>query len=487
MKRKDYHFVFSSSTDRESVHTFYEANKFENFDVVAVNTAVHLVTTPGGLRMGKFNLLLCIAALFILQQAAIGQQKLPVINATSTVVDVQDGHNFRKGHWTILPEAELDVYYAQRTTEKKKVTFYTDVDSISFEVEPGQNYDFIILLNNQYSCRTRISTLRRSYRKEDESLPITQDTIPFTLGPDSKIHIEGKVNDSEPLDLIFDTGADNLVLYKSAFSKKAKIEFDGTLENAGMGGTSTRQTSNENRLEIADLRWDHELVMYIEKQADGADGIVGFNVFEDKVVEIDYDKKIITIGSSMPAAIAGYTKLEMHFKTTIPLLDATLINGEKITKDQLIIDTGSSASIHLNRGFAAKNGLYGTMEKLGSSSSRGVGRNTITNEIVLLPELNIGGYTLHRVPIHLEVATAETNDSTGHVGMDVLKRFNTILDYQNNFVYLKPNSSMSMPFQLKSGPSFMNIVAGLSALSALLLAMFIVFRISRKRRLDSPN
>ena len=39
------------------------------------------------------------------------------------------------------------------------VTFYTDLDSISFTLEPGDEKDFVILAGKD-SCYTRISTLR---------------------------------------------------------------------------------------------------------------------------------------------------------------------------------------------------------------------------------------------------------------------------------------------------------------------------------------
>ena len=80
-------------------------------------------------------------------------KNLPVIKASSTQVDIRDDNVLRKNAWRIVPEEELDVY----ETSAKKVTFYTDLDSISFEINPqiGQ-YDFIILLNEKDSARTQI-------------------------------------------------------------------------------------------------------------------------------------------------------------------------------------------------------------------------------------------------------------------------------------------------------------------------------------------
>jgi hypothetical protein len=97
----------------------------------------------------KLNLLL---VMFIITQSLFGQQKLTVIKATSKIVDIRDGDNFQKATWTINPSLKPDVYQ----TNNNKVTFYTDMDSITFKVRPNQKYNFIILFNGKDSAYTQI-------------------------------------------------------------------------------------------------------------------------------------------------------------------------------------------------------------------------------------------------------------------------------------------------------------------------------------------
>ena len=85
-------------------------------------------------------------------QTVIAQKKLPIIKANSTIVDIKDDNQLRKNAWRIAPEEKLDVY----TTSAKRVTFYTDLESISFKINPKKHYDFIILLNGKDSARTQI-------------------------------------------------------------------------------------------------------------------------------------------------------------------------------------------------------------------------------------------------------------------------------------------------------------------------------------------
>ena len=88
----------------------------------------------------------------LIGQSVLAQKKLPIIKANSPRVDIKDDNQLRKNAWTILPEEKLDVY----KTSAKKVTFYTDIDSISFKIDPIKQYDFIILLNGKDSARTQI-------------------------------------------------------------------------------------------------------------------------------------------------------------------------------------------------------------------------------------------------------------------------------------------------------------------------------------------
>ncbi|QHV95372.1 S41 family peptidase [Spirosoma endbachense] len=100
-----------------------------------------------------------VTILFFLQiGCSIAQNKLPLIRASSTNVLIKDGYVIREGIWSLSPEAKPDIYTSVEPITNKSITFYTDLDSISFKVTPGNTYDFIILLNQKDTCLTRIST-----------------------------------------------------------------------------------------------------------------------------------------------------------------------------------------------------------------------------------------------------------------------------------------------------------------------------------------
>lgn len=110
----------------------------------------------------------------------IAQKKWKTIKATSTQVDIRDGEKFYKASWTISPDIKPDVYSTNNKNEK--VTFYTDLDSISFIVDPNKTYDFYILLNEKDTAWTQIK-YEPSYLDKLKAAAEYNTQDNFTLAP----------------------------------------------------------------------------------------------------------------------------------------------------------------------------------------------------------------------------------------------------------------------------------------------------------------
>lgn len=128
-----------------------------------------------------------------------------IIRATSKIVDIRDGDDFQKANWTISPKLKPDIYQ----TNNKKVTFYTDLDSITFKVKPNQKYSFIILLNGKDSAYTQIvcfpSYLDILKRASKYSLDDKREITKFTYKPLNDPDLN-KIRTQFKLDSIIGTG-----------------------------------------------------------------------------------------------------------------------------------------------------------------------------------------------------------------------------------------------------------------------------------------
>ncbi|MBS1770720.1 MAG: hypothetical protein JSS77_13740 [Acidobacteria bacterium] len=97
-----------------------------------------------------------LAITAILVCSAYPQSTIPTIKANSNVVSIQDGDVLKKDSWNLAPEAKPDVYETfVKKGAKRKVEFITDIDTISFDVEAGRTYDFIIQMG-ETKCYTQI-------------------------------------------------------------------------------------------------------------------------------------------------------------------------------------------------------------------------------------------------------------------------------------------------------------------------------------------
>lgn len=90
--------------------------------------------------------MIAIATTLLLSILTINaQEKLPVLKSNQPVLSINDGGNLRKNSWTLNPSLKPDIYQARLINGKPhKVTFISDIDSISFTVEVGKKYDFIV-------------------------------------------------------------------------------------------------------------------------------------------------------------------------------------------------------------------------------------------------------------------------------------------------------------------------------------------------------
>jgi len=101
-----------------------------------------------------YKIIVLSISLILVTIVQLKSQNLPVITASSELVDIKDGKDFNKQSWSISPDYRPDVYQSNKIGEW--VTFYTDQDSISYQIHPDSIYEFVIILNGKDSAYTQI-------------------------------------------------------------------------------------------------------------------------------------------------------------------------------------------------------------------------------------------------------------------------------------------------------------------------------------------
>jgi len=363
---------------------------------------------------------------FLLAQGMHVQAQLPVIKATSKRVAINDGGYLDSNAWTLSPGTRPDIFTADRTRKTKWVTFYTDTDSIRVKVRPGTRYDFIVLLNGKDSCYTRIASAIPPENSSTGSIT-TRDTIPFTLSAHNAIHVRSVINGEDTVSLHFDVGSFDFRLTREAIAKNERLKKVSTIQ-------------------MGSLIWNDPVIVPTGVTAHDMDGRFGWNLFEGKIVEIDYDNSRLIVYSKMPKGLRGYGRSKLEFVHSFVCVKGSFEIENKKYDGSFLLDTGSDQAVILDSAWAIQNKFPTDLQVIKSSvlrDPRGVKYETKT---VLAPLFTVNDFRLTNIPTYVLSGKNPTGFEINYLGNDLLKRFNLILDFKNDYLYLKPNKLVKVKY-----------------------------------------
>jgi hypothetical protein len=385
-------------------------------------------------------------------QFCFAQEKLQLIRAKSTKVIIKDGREGKTKYWNHIVKSQLPIiYHLAKNGTKRKVTFYTDIDSIVITVEAESNYPFKVLLNESDTCTVILTTKTHQYTRRNNNKSAT-DTLPFILNKNKQIIIKGSINNSPEIDFCFDLGARVVYGIGKLFDKQNNLTLDGIMEDESVTGLSTEKTSSNNTLQLGNLNISNMPLCYIDEAGFLGNGgaLIGYNVFQNKILEIDFDAKLLLIHNELPKKITTYASVELKQTTGGLYIPITIYNGKKIIKGWYFFDTGAGNALTFDSRFAKRENLMNTLKVIGKAGIASTENRVINAEIVEVPEVTIAGYTLENVPTLLPTeSNAESKFEDGVIGIGLQSRFNFIIDYPNGKIYLKPSKYFNDSFKKK--------------------------------------
>ena len=137
-------------------------------------------------------------------------------------------------------------------------------------------------------------------------------TIPFTL-VDDHIILPVRVNGSESLNFVLDSGAGAMAIIDSRASRALQLDMGGEVpvSGAGNGADPIAHIVRDTSFSAGDLRLQGLSVVYLPLEAipffddlDDVyfDGVIGAPFFSRFIVEIDYDRQLVTFTEPSAAA-----------------------------------------------------------------------------------------------------------------------------------------------------------------------------------------
>lgn len=275
--------------------------------------------------------------------------------------------------------------------------------------------------------------------------------IPFRLAEDNRIYVTAFVNGSDSLNFLVDTGASSLVLNTNSPRLQRYIHKGEEADNLGATGSSTVEYSHDNSVKIGTIQYEKAGCAHIPYPPEYWDGVVGLNALRAFNIEINYDDLTIYCYSKKESleVTSGLIPFTFEYKYDVPFITLPVkISGNGY--DLLLeVDTGSDRVIDINTPFVKSHNLLDIQKPFAIShiSSSDEGSGELRN--VFFDEVSVGPYILPKVAGAFSTLTEGMqgkSDIDGTVGNNFLKRFNMIIDFNAQKLYLQPNNYFWTPF-----------------------------------------
>ncbi|HLZ88915.1 MAG TPA: hypothetical protein VKQ52_16785 [Puia sp.] len=271
--------------------------------------------------------------------------------------------------------------------------------------------------------------------------------IPFQLTEYNNLSVQAILNRQDTLHLMFHTAENSVTLTEEAAKKSKSLRFDGLVDSVkswGGQGNSSRFSKN-NALQIGGLSWEGLTVWEDQHSGRNTDGKFGPNLFVDRVIEIDFDTKMITLRPDLPDKIGEYEKLKLQVEGHSLYIQATCQIGNDSFTNRFLVHSGYSGAVLLDDQFVSDHHLEERLTVVDGKELKDAYGNVLKTRKAIMPGFRIGNGRLADVPVGF-FQGAIGRQKISVIGGDVLRRFNIIIDARREYIYLKPNSLQKVAY-----------------------------------------
>ena len=295
----------------------------------------------------------------------------------------------------------------------------------------------------------------------------TSDKIRFEL-INNVILIPVEVNGLE-LTFLLDTGVSKPIVFnflKAADSLQILNAEKIKVRGLGNGNDLEALRSSHNTFKIGEaVNSDQAFYAVFDPELNFApkigipiDGIIGYDFFKDFIVEINYNRKFIKIKKPSEYNLRTCRRcqvLELNLENNRPyVLSYVDIGANKNIPVNLLLDSGNSDALWL---FEEKvNNIQ--LKQKSFIDYLGTGLNgSVYGRRSKIKKITLGTFDIEQptvaFPDTLSVNFMRSYEGrNGSLGGEILKRFNSVFDYSNSRLMLKPNSYYKDKFSYnKSG------------------------------------
>ncbi len=177
------------------------------------------------------------------------------------------------------------------------------------------------------------------------------------------------------------------------------------------------------------------------------DGIIGFSFLRRYIVILDYDRMMMDVLSAGPYKYPkGGFVLRPTF-STLPM-QSLRITDNRVLNDKFYFDTGAGLCLLLTEDLVEDSIFLKKKRKLFLTQAEGLGGKK-TMHLTTIKELKLGPFRFRNVPTYIfedEFNVTSYPLLGGLIGNDILRRFNVVLNYPEQQIFIKPNKHYNDSF-----------------------------------------
>lgn len=214
-----------------------------------------------------------------------------------------------------------------------------------------------------------------------------------------------------------------------------KLSFEGKAMLSNSQGVNEARVSFNNNLVLETFTWTGVPLVEVGNMKPNEDMIIGNGLFRDKIIEIDYDKYILTVHDQLPPHTKSYKKLPVFYEQDRPKFKADFVHNGKKYAFWFLFDTGREGTMLIGEDFTGKNDNWSKLKEIQMINGR---------KIIRLDAI-IAGTVFKDIVTNAADPTKPAGRPT-LFGNQILNHFNIILDNRKGYIYLKKNSRSNQPY-----------------------------------------
>jgi hypothetical protein len=265
-----------------------------------------------------------------------------------------------------------------------------------------------------------------------------------------------RINNSAPLSFILDTAASTSVV-NSAVARQIGLSFGNSDRATTGGGTVETNAISGASVSVGTLQLGSlplvaiDLSRLQEGLGNRVDGILGYDLFQRFIVEIDYIDRRVRFHQPTQSIDGGGDEVPLTLDDQIPFVNVTLVSADgSRASAQVEFDTGQTGALTITRPFVEANHLVSSSQQSVAISTGAIIAGGVTAHVTRVASLQLGSAVVQRPVVNVTPGEKDAGVSAeiaGVLGAEVLRRFDVIVDYTRHRVLLRPNREFGVPME----------------------------------------